>query len=247
MTAAALPASLAAIAAHEKTRRDSTAHRALGAETAAKSGAKLGVESAARSGAKQAGANATDEALFAQAAGGNGSALETLIKRYEVSLYGLLVRMTQGDTHRAEDLFQESFLNAMRRAETFKPAMHFKPWITTIAVNLVRDDARKRKVRGEVALESSSDGDDGPRFDPAAQNEDPGHSAERRDDEAQIQASLGQLTEVEREVVLLHFYDGMTLAQTAETLEVPLGTVKSRLHAALTRLSGLLKRFGIES
>jgi len=184
-----------------------------------------------------------DEVLFENAARGQGGALEQLVKRYEQSLYGLLVRLTQGDTHRAEDLFQETFLNAIRRAETFKRTMRFKPWITAIAVNLVRDDARKRKVRGEVSLDAGTEEGERSGFDPAAKVEDPGDRAERGDEDGLIRQGLKRLTEVEREVVLLHFYNGMTLAEAAEALDIPLGTVKSRLHAALTRLSEILKRF----
>lgn len=184
-----------------------------------------------------------DEVLFENAARGQDGALELLVKRYEQSLYGLLVRLTQGDTHRAEDLFQETFLNAIRRAETFKRTMRFKPWITAIAVNLVRDDARKRKVRGEVSLDAGAEDGERSGFDPAAKVEDPGDRAERGDEDGLIRQGLKRLTEVEREVVLLHFYNGMTLAEAAEALDIPLGTVKSRLHAALTRLSEILKRF----
>jgi RNA polymerase sigma-70 factor, ECF subfamily len=185
----------------------------------------------------------TDEDLFASARKGDSSALEKLIKRHEASLFGLLSRLTNNDSHRAEDIFQETFLNAMRRAETFNKAMRFKPWITAIAVNLVRDDARRRKTRGEVALDGSTGDDEKPVFDPATSAEGPGHSAERRDDERLIREGLKRLTEVEREVVLLHFYNAMTLQEASEVLEIPLGTVKSRLHAALTRLSEILKRF----
>jgi RNA polymerase sigma-70 factor (ECF subfamily) len=166
-----------------------------------------------------------------------------LIKRHEASLYGLLARLTQGDSHRAEDIFQETFLNAMRRAETFNKAMRFKPWITAIAVNLVRDDARRRKTRGEVALDGGSEDEERPAFNPVTPDEGPGNTAERRDDERLIREGLKRLTEVEREVVLLHFYNSMTLQEAADVLDIPLGTVKSRLHAALTRLSEILKRF----
>jgi len=57
-----------------------------------------------------------------------------------------------------------------------------------------------------------------------------------------VRRALGRLTDLEREVVLLHFYNDMTLQETADALNAPLGTIKSRLHAALTRLSGMLER-----
>lgn len=186
-------------------------------------------------------AGPTDETLFARALAGDREALGTLVTRYERRLFGLLVRLTNGDRHRADDLFQETFLHAMRAAETFDRKLEFKPWITAIAVNLVRDEARKRKVRGEVPLEGGVDDEEYERVCVAA-DDNPGRSAERQDEEEKVQRALARLTLLEREVVLLHFYDGMTLAETAATLEVALGTVKSRLHAALTRLAGMLVR-----
>jgi RNA polymerase sigma-70 factor (ECF subfamily) len=191
-------------------------------------------------------AEPADEALFDQALQGDREALGQLITRYEKTLFGLLVRMTGGDRHRADDLFQETFLHAMRAAATFNRKMQFKPWITAIAVNLIRDEARKRKVRGEVTLDGSSRGDEDQMrvAEPVSDGETPGEHAERKDEENYLRRALQKLTDLEREVVLLHFYNSMTLADTAAVLGVPLGTVKSRLHAALTRLNGMLERPG---
>ncbi len=183
-----------------------------------------------------------DEVLFDRALAGDRESLGDLISRYERALFGLLVRLTNGDRHRADDLFQETFLHAMRAAATFKRKMQFKPWITAIAVNLVRDEARRRKVRGEVTLDGGSEDEHAHYAEPACGRETPGQIAERRDEEVRVRAALEKLTEIEREVVLLHFYNDMTLVETAEALDVPVGTAKSRLHSALTRLSGLLER-----
>lgn len=185
---------------------------------------------------------ASDERLFSRAALGDRSALGELIGRYEDFLYGLLLRMTGGDTHRAEDFFQDAFLHAMKAAGTFDAKKAFKPWIAAIALNVVRDDARKRKVRSEVALENGRGEDLRLLPELADLNEGPSECAERRDEEHMIGQALGRLTDLEREVILLHFYNGMTLQETAESLSAPVGTVKSRLHAALTRLSGILER-----
>ena len=183
-----------------------------------------------------------DEILFQQAAKGNSESLGLLITRYEKILFGLLVRMT-GDRHLADDLFQDTFLHAMRASATYNQKMRFKPWITAIAVNLVRDDARKRKVRGEVELSRNSNSDE-TEFrmpEPVSSGEKPDECAERRDEEVYVWNALKKLTALEREVVLLHFYNGMTLEETGHSLQVPLGTVKSRLHGALTRLWGILE------
>lgn len=179
----------------------------------------------------------SDEELFLRVRTGDREGLAALVRRYESGLFALLVRMTGGDTHRADDLFQETFLRAVRAAGTFETGKPFRPWLTAIAVNLVRDDARKRKLRGEVALDGGAD--DASRV-PESPGETPEASAAREDEAAGVRRALGRLTEKEREVVLLHFYDGMTLAEAAAALEIPLGTVKSRLHGALVRLKAFL-------
>jgi RNA polymerase sigma-70 factor (ECF subfamily) len=189
---------------------------------------------------------ASDETLFAAAASGDRDALAQLIERYKDFLFGLLVPLTNGDTHRAEDLFQDTFLNAMRAARTFDAKKAFRPWVTAIAVNLARDDARRKKVRGEVALDGSPSEEDGrtgrPAVDPVERSESPAERAERVDEEHKVRRALGRLTQLEREVVLLHFYNDLTLQETAVALRSPLGTIKSRLHAALMRLSGILEK-----
>lgn len=180
-----------------------------------------------------------DEALFARALAGDREALGTLIRNYEQGLFSFLVRLTNGDWHQADDLFQETFLHAMRSGNTFNQDLGFKPWLMAIAMNLVRDEARKRKVRGEVPLENGLESRE---FASAclATGGNPGAQAEKHDEEQLVQRALARLTLLQREVVLLHFYEGSTLVEAAAVLGVAAGTVKSRLHAALMRLSELL-------
>jgi RNA polymerase sigma-70 factor (ECF subfamily) len=185
----------------------------------------------------------TDEKLFELANKGDRDALGTLIRRYEKPLFGLLARMTQGDHHRADDLFQDTFLHAMKAGATFNSQRKFKPWVTAIAVNLVRDDARKRRLRGETTLDGVAPDGDRPRHpEPVSAGATPLEAAERLDDENDVNKAVRRLTDLEREVVLLHFFNGLTLLECSEILKIPLGTAKSRLHAALTRLSGMLRK-----
>src|SRR5258708_40056428 len=153
------------------------------------------------------------------------------------------MRMSSGDSYRADDLFQETFLHAMRASKTFDRKLQFKPWLTAIAVNLVRDDARKRKVRCEVELAQPNRQNDERMStpEPVAPGENPDEVATRKDSEIYVRRALTHLTALEREVVLLHFYNGMTLEDTASILGAPVGTIKSRLHGALQRLWGILE------
>jgi RNA polymerase sigma-70 factor (ECF subfamily) len=175
----------------------------------------------------------TDEELFRR---GDRESLDQLVRRYESPLYSLLLHLTRGDRHLAEDLFQETFLHAVRAAKTFDASKSLRTWVTAIALNLVRDEARKRKSRGEVLLEGTNWGEED-RPQPRASGDPP---AELREEARRVRSALAQLTDKEREIVLLHFYQGLTLAEAAEALEAPIGTMKSRLHSALSRLRDLL-------
>ena len=187
-----------------------------------------------------------DAMLFTRVAGGDRDALALLVGRYERPLFGLLHQLT-GDPHRADDLFQETFLRAVRSAGTFDEQKSFKAWISTIALNLVRDDARNRKRRSEVQLGEDGEvppaqnGSSSTRLNRVSREEDPQTSALRADESRIVRGAMTHLTAKEREVVLLHFFNSMTLAEAADSLQVPLGTVKSRLHGALMRLKNLLK------
>jgi RNA polymerase sigma-70 factor (ECF subfamily) len=187
---------------------------------------------------QKATAEMTDEELFQRVVTGQREYLGVLVERYENSLFSLLVHMTGGDRSHADDLFQETFLRAVQSGASFDPTKRFKAWISTIAVNLVRDDARRKKRRSEV--HHDDDEERGPKTLPA-KGEGPEAQALRNDEARKIKRILQELTEKEREVVLLHFYEDMTLVETAEALAIPVGTVKSRLHGALTRLKGLLE------
>jgi RNA polymerase sigma-70 factor (ECF subfamily) len=182
----------------------------------------------------------SDETLFARVRAGDQESLAVLIQRHETRLFSLLVRLTGGDRNLADDLFQETFLRAVRAARTFDADKAFRPWVTAIAVNLFRDEARRRKIRGEVNI--GGDENESPAGQPEGSGEAPHEAAERKDEAARVNASLTRLTEKERTVILLHFYDQMTLSEVSETLDIPVGTVKSRLHSALTRLRQLLER-----
>jgi len=176
----------------------------------------------------------TDEELFRR---GDRESLATLVRRYQAGLFSLLVHMTGGDASLADDLFQETFVRAVRAAKTFDVNRSFRTWVTAIALNLVRDEVRKRKSRGEVTLtEDHAEGRSS-----AAAPEHPSASLEQRDEAVRVRRALARLTDKEREIVLLHFYEGLTLVEAAEVLTVPVGTAKSRLHGALARLKTLLR------
>ncbi|MCX7803604.1 MAG: RNA polymerase sigma factor [Planctomycetota bacterium] len=187
-----------------------------------------------------------DEWLLARFVGGEEGALEEIIRRHETKLYAYLARLT-GDRHIAEDIFQETFLRVATGAERFEPGRPFKPWLYSIATRLAIDVLRKKAVRQEVSLEDAlGDGrGGGGAMEPAGdRTPDPGEEAKRREENERLLAAILRLTELERAVVLMHFREGMTLGEVAAALSIPIGTVKSRLHAGLRRLAADIGRRG---
>jgi len=154
--------------------------------------------------------------------------LQDLMSRHERGLFGFLARYT-GDSHLAEDLFQETFLRVVEKREAFDPARGFRPWLYAIAANLARDACRRREVRSR---DMSSAG--GPAGAAPARPDD---ELERREETALVRRSVEELPEDAKAMVLLHFYQGFRYREVAETLGVPVGTVKSRIHWAVERLA----------
>lgn len=168
----------------------------------------------------------SDEALMLCVQAGMLASLQDLISRHEKGLYNFLVRLT-GDPHLAEDLFQETFLRVVEKRDTFAPARGFRPWLYAIATNLARD-ARRRRATHLDAIAST------PERPPQAP---PDEEAERHEEGDIVRRSLEELPEDARAMVLLHFYQGFRYWEIAESLGVPVGTVKSRIHWAVEKLA----------
>jgi RNA polymerase sigma-70 factor (ECF subfamily) len=165
----------------------------------------------------------SDEDLMAAVASGDETALTALIDRYAASMHAYLLRHS-GSREDADDLLQETWVRVARSAKSFDTARRFRSWIYGIATNLARDLFRRR-VTKERALRTLATNP------PATASAD---SADR----GELRARIAELPENMRAVLLLRYYEGMSEAEMAEALEIPRGTVKSRLHAALRELRG---------
>ncbi len=177
----------------------------------------------------------SDELLIAAVLAGDQVAFATLVTRHHAPLLGYLYRLVGGDRPLAEDLVQETLLHVLRQ-RTYQADRPFKPWLYTIATNLARDYFKSAAVRQrwrgddeEEALLQLYDSAPGP--------EERALAAEQG---SEVQAALAQLREEYRIVVVLRFYQGFSLQEIAETLHIPLGTVKSRLSVGVHRLRSML-------
>ena len=176
-------------------------------------------------------AHLSDEALVALVARSDESALAELYDRVGGTAYGLAYRVLR-DEALAEDAVQEAFLGLWRSAGSFIPERaKASTWILTLvhrrAVDLVRREQRRRTE----PLEGTPD--------PVTGSAE--EAAWLRLDRERVQAALAQLPDQQREAIELAYYGGYSQSELADRLGQPLGTIKSRMFAGLTRLRELLE------
>ena len=161
-----------------------------------------------------------------------------LVRRWEGPIQRLCVRMT-GDTYRGEDLTQEAFARVFARRKDYEPAGRFSTFLWRIALNLCYDELRKIKRRGESSLEGSAD--ERGETDFMADTAGPDLQVVADERAEHVRRALLQIPEPYRVVVVLRHYEGLKFREIGEVLDIPEGTVKSRMVEALNQLSRLLK------
>jgi RNA polymerase sigma-70 factor (ECF subfamily) len=176
----------------------------------------------------------SDEDLFRRYLGGDMGAFRTLVERHHDDLLRFLIRLI-GDRAGAEDVFQEAFLQVHQSAETFDMSRRFKPWLFTIAANKGRDYLRRKGRRSTLDLSAPVQDEGGETFVDLLTVDvpRPEEVLQVRERDAQVQRAVDMLPWPLKEILLLAYFQRLSYAQIAEDLEIPLGTVKSRLHAAV--------------
>lgn len=186
----------------------------------------------------------TDEELLAEYVGGQPEGFELLVRRHTQELFRFLARFT-GNAAAAEDIVQEAFLQVHLSAGTFDRSRRFKPWLFTIAANKARDMMRSRSRRPEMPLDAqvTSGDDEGQRFLDflADTSHVPSGALEQAEEQDLVRGILGRMPEHLREVLILSYFHRFPYKEIADILDVPLGTVKSRLHAAVAAFGATYK------
>ena len=178
-----------------------------------------------------------DEQLLKRHLAGQSDAFDQLMRRRGGEVYRFLVRFL-GDRALADDVFQETFLQVHLAADRFDPKRRFKPWLFTIAANKARDAMRSRSRRRAAPLDAEVGG---PGSDESAAYVDlleanialPIEDLQNKELKQAVQSIVMAMPEHLREVILLTYFEQLPYKDVAEILSVPLGTVKSRLHAAV--------------
>jgi RNA polymerase sigma-70 factor (ECF subfamily) len=166
--------------------------------------------------------------LIEQAVAGDREAFSELVRRRIDQLYGI-ARLILRDTAKAEDATQEALVAAWRDLSGLRDPDRFEPWLRRLLVNACYEQARRegRRRRYEAAVMPI----DHVAPDPAI----------RLADRDQIERGFRRLDERQRALIVMHFYLRLPLAETAESLGLPVGTVKSRLHRTIAVLRASLE------
>ncbi len=190
----------------------------------------------------------SDEQLLLRYTQGDAGAFERLVHRYYRELYHFLARFL-GDATLAEDVFQETFLQVHLSADGFDVSRRLKPWLFTIAANKARDALRRlfRRPAAELDAEVSAGNKNAVRFVDLmpANIPSPDERIQNREAADAVQNIVRRMPENLRTVLLLCYFHDFTYKEIAEILDVPLGTVKSRLHLAVKEFARRWKAAGI--
>lgn len=186
----------------------------------------------------------SDDELMGALGSGDGESLCEIVRRYEAPVTRFLFRLL-GDFERARDLAQETFLRVFRAAAGYRTSAEFTTWLYRIARNLARDEVRLRKRRPVLSLlgvdaEGQPSGADEGRF--LAGANDPKDEAGRLEVRAMVMTAIEALPRRDRLVLLLRDIKGCSYEKIAEVLDIPLGTVKSRVNRARHRFKEIFER-----
>lgn len=179
------------------------------------------------------------------------AAFEELVRRHHDDLIRFLFRLT-GNRALAEDAFQDTFLQVHLSADTFDVSRRFKPWLFTIAANKARDAMRRSARRRTLDLSApiggggsgNGGGEGGERtfIDLMEINVAPPDAQLTIEERGRlVQRAVDELPWALREILLLAYFQRLSYNQIAEALEIPLGTVKSRLHSAVAAFASKWK------
>ncbi len=176
-----------------------------------------------------------DVQLIEATLAGDSAAFGRLVTKYQDRLYNTLVHVV-GCADEARDVAQDAFVQAFVKLETFKRGSAFYTWLYRIAFNQAVSRRRKRRPTASIENNREQTGQE-----PTGREAAPGQRIEGQERAVQVRAALAALSEEHRTVLILREVDGCCYETIAEMLDLPVGTVRSRLHRARLELREQLK------
>ena len=179
-----------------------------------------------------------DDTLVERVRGGDVAAFEPLVEKYRQRVYRLAFNVLRNQED-AWDAAQEAFIKAYKALPTFRGQSAFYTWLFRIVMNVAHDKARQRGAQGRAFGTERVTEEEWERTMPDP-GEDPGASAARAEQRARITRALETLPEHHRAIIMLSDLEGLSYREIADVLNIPMGTVMSRLHNARKRLRSAL-------
>ena len=182
----------------------------------------------------------SDAELVGRALSGSEQAARELVGRHQRPVFNLIVRMVR-DPALAEDLAQETFVKVFTRLASYDPGYKFASWILKIAQNTTIDHLRQARPR-TASLDSTDDSTEAAPCDSTTPS--PLALVERKELADVLDVAIDRLRPEYRQVVILRYQEELSYEEIAETLALPLGTVKSYLHRARSELAEMMTAAG---
>ncbi|MBY0522619.1 MAG: sigma-70 family RNA polymerase sigma factor [Gemmataceae bacterium] len=188
---------------------------------------------------RQSTVSADDHRLINECLRGRSAAFGELIRRYQDRLFNSVYRLVD-NAEDAQDVVQETFLNAYKSLDNFKGDAEFFTWLYRIAYNTAVSLRRKQKVA--LSIDAGRNGEGGVEPLDGSVGNQPGHALEKAEQEKRIQDALNRLSPEHRAVLILKDMEGQKYEAIADILQVPIGTIRSRLHRARMELRDVLNK-----
>jgi RNA polymerase sigma-70 factor, ECF subfamily len=182
-----------------------------------------------------------DEIIVERALTGDAEAFGEIVRRWERRIFALTYGIL-GREEDARDATQETFLAAFRNLRNFRGEAKVSSWLHRIAVNQCITRQRRAKVRSESALEDEEE-KHGETF-AAPTSYSPARVTESNEETQAVRKAINSLPMELRQVIVMKEFEDLTFREIADTLDLPLSTVKSRLYTALKQLQLRLQKFG---
>ena len=186
----------------------------------------------------------SDEQIVERALSGDAEAFGEIVHRWERRIFALAYGIL-GREEEARDATQETFIAAFRNLRGFRGEAKVSSWLHRIAVNQCITRQRRARTRAERSLEAETEAG-GEKF-AAPTHFSPARQAEGRERTAAVRRAVTALPPELREVIVMKEFEELTFQEIADTLDVPLSTVKSRLYTALKQLRLRLEKHGAEA
>jgi RNA polymerase sigma-70 factor (ECF subfamily) len=185
-----------------------------------------------------------DRSLIERCLKGDEKAFEDLLSKYRNSVFSICLRMVRNSAS-AEDIAQEVFIKVFSALDRYDPSYPFSSWLNRITSNLCIDHLRREKDRTISLDQPVGGGDDDLIIQIPSTKAGPDREAESKEMMAMLENALGLLPEHYRIIVILRHQEQLSYEEISDTLGIPLGTVKARIHRARNMIMEYFQKRGL--